>query len=83
MPVDEKGARKHRLSASQILEYNRTIAPEVLALRDAAAALGTWRLDDCTLVVTVEKGVNDNSMERAIVIHAAAYVSDPIAKTPP
>jgi hypothetical protein len=28
----------------------------------------------------MEKGVNDNSMERAIVIHAAAYVSDPIAK---
>lgn len=27
---------------------------EVLALRDAAAALGTWRLDDCTLVVTLE-----------------------------
>jgi L,D-transpeptidase catalytic domain len=28
----------------------------------------------------LEKGVNDNSMERAIVIHAAAYVSDPLAK---
>jgi tRNA(adenine34) deaminase len=27
---------------------------EVLALRDAAAALGTWRLDDCALVVTLE-----------------------------
>ena len=26
----------------------------MLALRDAAAALGTWRLDDCTLVVTLE-----------------------------
>jgi tRNA(adenine34) deaminase len=27
---------------------------EVLALRDAAAARGTWRLDDCALVVTLE-----------------------------
>jgi tRNA(adenine34) deaminase len=26
----------------------------VLALRDAAAVLGSWRLDDCTLVVTLE-----------------------------
>ena len=29
----------------------------------------------------LEKGVNDNSMERAIVIHAAAYVNDADAKT--
>ena len=27
---------------------------EVLALRAAAAALGRWRLDECTLVVTLE-----------------------------
>jgi tRNA(adenine34) deaminase len=27
---------------------------EVLALRDAAAVLGTWHLDECTLVVTLE-----------------------------
>lgn len=27
---------------------------EVLALRDAAASRGSWRLDDCTLVVTLE-----------------------------
>ena len=26
----------------------------MLALRDAAAALGTWHLDECTLVVTLE-----------------------------
>ena len=33
MPVDEKGPRKNRLSARQILEYNRELAPEVVALR--------------------------------------------------
>ena len=31
-----------------------TAHAEVLALRDAAEAAGTWRLDDCTLVVTLE-----------------------------
>ncbi len=31
-----------------------TAHAEVLALRDAAQALGTWRLDHCTLVVTLE-----------------------------
>ncbi len=31
-----------------------TAHAELLALRDAASAAGTWRLDDCTLVVTLE-----------------------------
>lgn len=31
-----------------------TAHAEVLALREAAAARGTWRLDGCTLVVTLE-----------------------------
>ena len=31
-----------------------TAHAEVLALRDAAAAAGTWRLDGCALVVTIE-----------------------------
>ncbi len=31
-----------------------TAHAEILALRDAAAAIGQWRLDDCTLVVTLE-----------------------------
>ncbi len=31
-----------------------TAHAEVLAVRRAAAALGTWRLDGCTLVVTLE-----------------------------
>jgi tRNA(adenine34) deaminase len=31
-----------------------TAHAELLALRDAAAVVGHWRLDDCTLVVTLE-----------------------------
>ena len=31
-----------------------TAHAEVLALRDAAKAIGNWRLDECTLVVTLE-----------------------------
>jgi tRNA(adenine34) deaminase len=31
-----------------------TAHAEILALRDAAATVGHWRLDDCTLVVTLE-----------------------------
>ncbi|MGH8998417.1 MAG: nucleoside deaminase [Acidimicrobiia bacterium] len=44
-------ARRHN-------ERERTGDPtahaEILALRDAAAALGRWRLDGCTLIVTLE-----------------------------
>jgi tRNA(adenine34) deaminase len=36
------------------LTHDPTAHAEVLALRRAAAALGTWRLDGCALVVTVE-----------------------------
>ncbi|MCL4149516.1 UNVERIFIED_CONTAM: hypothetical protein GTU68_057169 [Idotea baltica] len=31
-----------------------TAHAEVLALRDAAAVVGSWRLTDCTLIVTLE-----------------------------
>ena len=31
-----------------------TAHAEMMALREASAALGRWRLDDCTLVVTLE-----------------------------
>ncbi len=36
------------------LRFDPTAHAEILALRDAAAALGTWRLGDVTLVVTLE-----------------------------
>jgi tRNA(adenine34) deaminase len=36
------------------LAQDPTAHAELLALRDAAKAIGSWRLDDCTLVVTLE-----------------------------
>jgi len=36
------------------LTRDPTAHAEVLALRDASARIGHWRLDDCTLVVTLE-----------------------------
>jgi tRNA(adenine34) deaminase len=52
--VDEHGA----VLASRHNERERlgdpTAHAEVLALRDAAAKVGSWRLDGCTLVVTLE-----------------------------
>jgi len=36
------------------LRLDPTAHAEILALRDAAAAVGTWRLGDVTLVVTLE-----------------------------
>ncbi|MDI1289960.1 MAG: nucleoside deaminase, partial [bacterium] len=36
------------------LSHDPTAHAEVLALRRAATVLGRWRLDDCTLVVTLE-----------------------------
>ncbi|NND76207.1 MAG: nucleoside deaminase [Ilumatobacter sp.] len=36
------------------LTNDPTAHAEVLAMRDAAAAIGNWRLDDCTLYVTLE-----------------------------
>jgi tRNA(adenine34) deaminase len=44
-------ARRHN---ERELRQDPTAHAEVLALRDAAAVLGSWRLDDCTLVVTLE-----------------------------
>ena len=42
-----------RHNAREVLN-DPTAHAEVLALRDAAAVLGTWHLDECTLVVTLE-----------------------------
>jgi tRNA(adenine34) deaminase len=44
-------ARRHNEREAQ---QDPTAHAEVLALRDAAAALGSWRLSEVTLVVTLE-----------------------------
>ena len=44
-------ARRHN---ERELTNDPTAHAEVLALRDAAAQVGSWRLDNCTLVVTLE-----------------------------
>jgi tRNA(adenine34) deaminase len=44
-------ARRHN---ERELAGDPTAHAEMLALRDAATALGTWRLGGCTLVVTLE-----------------------------
>ena len=56
--VHHGGDGGDRMVAARRNERERTGDPtahaEVLALRDAAAALGRWRLDVCTMVVTLE-----------------------------
>lgn len=44
------GAGRNRREADR----DPTAHAEVVAMRQAAAALGRWRLDECTLVVTLE-----------------------------
>lgn len=44
-------ARRHN---EREFAHDPTAHAEVLALRDAAAALKSWRLEDCALVVTIE-----------------------------
>jgi tRNA(adenine34) deaminase len=44
-------ARRHN---ERELSGDPTAHAEVLALQDAARALGRWHLDDCALVVTIE-----------------------------
>lgn len=58
VPVGAVVIRNGELIAARHNERELTGDPtahaEVLAMRDAAARIGHWRLDDCTLVVTLE-----------------------------
>jgi len=50
-PGGDVAARRHN---ERELAGDPTAHAEVLALRDAAATLGSWRLSGCTLVVSLE-----------------------------
>lgn len=52
--VDAGGAVLGRGRNRREADADPTAHAEVLALRAAAAAAGTWRLEGCTLVVTME-----------------------------
>ena len=58
VPVGAVVLRHGEVIAQRHNEREQTGDPtahaEVLALRDAAEVVGNWRLDDCTLVVTLE-----------------------------
>jgi tRNA(adenine34) deaminase len=58
VPVGAVVVRDGQVIARRHNEREATADPtahaEVLALRDAATTLGRWRLDDCTLIVTLE-----------------------------
>jgi tRNA(adenine34) deaminase len=48
------GAVLVRASNRTVRDQDPTAHAELLAIREAARSLGRWRLDDCTLVVTLE-----------------------------
>jgi tRNA(adenine34) deaminase len=52
--VDSTGALVGRGRNRREADLDPTAHAEVLALREAAASLGSWRLDGCTLVATLE-----------------------------
>ena len=52
--VDPEGVVVGRGHNAREADHDPTAHAEVVALRAAAARLGRWRLDDCTLVVTLE-----------------------------
>jgi tRNA(adenine34) deaminase len=58
VPVGAVIVRDGRLIARAanrtIRDQDASAHAEMLALREASRALGRWRLDDCTLVVTLE-----------------------------
>ncbi len=51
MPTGKIIARAHN---RRELDADPTAHAEIIALRQASAALGAWRLNDCALVVTLE-----------------------------
>ena len=52
--IDESGVVVGRGHNRREVDHDPTAHAEVLAIREAAAARGSWRLDGLTLVVTLE-----------------------------
>lgn len=52
--VDSSGAVIGRGHNIREVDHDPTGHAEVVALREAASVLNSWRLDECTLVVTLE-----------------------------
>lgn len=48
------GRGRNRREGGGCAAADATAHAEILAIREASAALGTWRLDGCTLYVTLE-----------------------------
>jgi tRNA(adenine34) deaminase len=62
------------------LSGDPTAHAEILALRDASAAVGSWRLDECVLVVTLEPcPMCAGAMVNARLGHLVFGASDPKA----
>ena len=88
VPVGAVVVRAGEVIASRHNERELTGDPtahaEILAVRDAARAVGTWRLDDCTLVVTLEPcpmcaGAMVNARLGRLVFGARDNGADPTA----
>jgi tRNA(adenine34) deaminase len=84
VPVGAIVVRNGSVIASRHNERELTGDPtahaEVLALRDAAAQIGHWRLDDCVLVVTLEPcAMCAGAMVNGRVGHLVYGANDPKA----
>src|SRR5580658_4160625 len=84
VPVGAVALRAGAVVAARHNERERSGDPtahaEVLALRDAATALGGWRLDEVTLVVTLEPcAMCAGALVAARVHHLVYGAADPRA----
>ncbi len=84
VPVGAVVVRNGEIIAARHNERELTGDPtahaEILAMRDAAAQIGHWRLDDCTLVVTLEPcAMCAGAMVNGRVGHLVYGATDPKA----
>jgi len=84
VPVGAVVIHEGRVIAARHNERELTGDPtahaEILAIRDAAAVIGNWRLDECTLVVTLEPcAMCAGAMVNARLGHLVYGATDPKA----